>query len=72
MIDDFVMREEFTILENQIVDTNKNLGNCMPREEIITRLNLVNDSLSEQLFQRPTKVNLKKLLQETDEKIEKV
>ena len=47
MIDDFVMREEFTILENQIVDTNKNLGNCMPREEILTRLNLVNDSLSE-------------------------
>ena len=65
-------REEFMILENLFSDTNKNMNTFMPKEEIITRLNILNDTISEQLNQRPTKINLKKMVQETNEKIEKV
>ena len=44
----------------------------MPKEEIITRFNMLHDSISEQLNQRPTKVNLKKIMDETEKKIDKV
>ena len=69
-IDEFVGREEFAVLKHETDQNYKNYSKLMTKEETITRFNLLNDSLSKKLAERPTIGYFKKIIAAIDNKID--
>ena len=69
-ITDFIGREEFAVLKHESDQTLKNVNKLITKEEVITRFNLLNDSISKKLADRPTIGYFKKVIAAIDKKID--
>ena len=69
-ISSFVEKTEFAILQHDNAEVKRDLERIMKKDEIITRFNLLNDSIHQKLSERPTITTMKKLLDAFESKID--
>lgn len=69
-ISDFVGKEEFFMLQAKTDTNTKSMGRLMSKDEIVHRLNLLNDNMMQHLSETVTIEYLKEVMEASDAKID--